>query len=523
MRIAHIISTLALFLPLATNVFASIPSSDEPGWGLFFSYSQEVGDLEVADNGDVIICGEFGMGPLIHEGFVNAVDFDPGPGITEIIPDGEKTNAYITRFNSHGEFLWVRSWDADEASAIALDNEGYIYVTGIYRGDVDLDPGPGEEYRVGGDTIPDIYLSKFSPDGNLLWARNWGGDSYYEDIWGIIRSNRVAGVEIDSSGNVYVAGQFCGTADFNPLAAHSTQTAISHRDNFLLKCSPDGDFQWVRTWPGDQNWSSTMDEMTISSDDNIFIVGDFTGIVDFDPGPGTYIKDNPAVQGHYDEMAYVSKFNVDGEFIWARVFGPSEILGSFGLATDHSESVYISGQLNGKCDFDPGPGTEILESEILYVPSDPNLSPTWSEDPYILKLDGEGNFEWAITWGEDDGNRGDLVSSLAIGNQHALYGGGFFTLPDQFQNNVNAGWFCMAIGLDCDGNTHWVNSWETGDHNYGEVFTDNSGWVYVVGNSTMDKCPNFSQEDQTYITGNSSYPCSSYLLKLHPDGTFAGP
>ena len=80
---------------------------------------------------------------------------------------------------------------ASAHTALALDTEGNIYVTGITNsGDLN-----GSQDAFAGTT--DVFLAKFSNDGSrLLGAKTWGGPGY----------DAAAALSFDGSGNVLVVG-----------------------------------------------------------------------------------------------------------------------------------------------------------------------------------------------------------------------------------------------------------------------------------------------------------------------------
>ena len=103
-------------------------------------------------------------------------------------------------------------------------------------------------------------------------------------------------------------------------------------------------------------------------------IGEFGDTVDFDPGPNVY---NLTAIGGAD--VFVSKFNSNGQFLWAVSFDAfNEEFGN-AIATDIFGNVYLTGRFNGTVDFDPGLGTY-------------NLSPNGI---FVLKLDTNGAFIWA--------------------------------------------------------------------------------------------------------------------------------
>lgn len=116
--------------------------------------------------------------------FKQPVDLDSGLGLSDS-QDANLMVVFLYKYNPDGSLVWTRTWDGDSpksvdeyADIIAIDNDGNIFITGAFTGPVDFDPGPGvTEY----DSIGkyDIFLSKFDPDGNLLWTRTWGG----QNVW----------------------------------------------------------------------------------------------------------------------------------------------------------------------------------------------------------------------------------------------------------------------------------------------------------------------------------------------------
>ncbi|RPI86649.1 MAG: hypothetical protein EHM40_23555, partial [Chloroflexi bacterium] len=101
---------------------------------------------------------------------------------------------------------------------------------------------------------------------------------------------------------------------------------------------------------------------------NLYITGDFSGTVDFDPGPGI---SNLTSAGFGD--IFISKLDGDGNFIWATNLGGISSDLADGIALDNSGNLYLSGFFSDTVDFDPGAGTSTLTSG-------------GSGDPFILKL-----------------------------------------------------------------------------------------------------------------------------------------
>ena len=116
--------------------------------------------------------------------FMKPVDLESGLGLSDS-QDANLMVVFLYKYNPDGSLVWTRTWDGDSpksvdeyADIIAIDNDGNIFITGAFTGPVDFDPGPGvTEHESLGEY--DIFLSKFDPDGNLLWTRTWGGQNAY--------------------------------------------------------------------------------------------------------------------------------------------------------------------------------------------------------------------------------------------------------------------------------------------------------------------------------------------------------
>jgi hypothetical protein len=84
---------------------------------------------------------------------------------------------------------------------------------------------------------------------------------------------------------------------------------------------------------------------------------------------------------------------------WTKIYGAGGF--DFGLSVDHDASgnVYTAGYFSGNVDFDPGPSSFRLISE-------------GESDIFIQKLDTNGNFIWAVSFGSSAYS--DVASDLRI-------------------------------------------------------------------------------------------------------------
>jgi len=79
--------------------------------------------------------------------FEGDVDFEPGPGGTYLLGEGDK-DVFMQKLNPDGDILWLAkiagtneyTLDEEEARSIAIDNIDNVYVSGLFRNNADFDP-----------------------------------------------------------------------------------------------------------------------------------------------------------------------------------------------------------------------------------------------------------------------------------------------------------------------------------------------------------------------------------------------
>ena len=294
------------------------------------------------EDGGYSVAADASGNACVTGNFDGTVDFDPGPGLDNRTSNGY-FDAFLSKFDSSGNFLWVHTWGGsivDSGHSVAADAWGNVYVAGYSGSTVDFDPGPGvDDHTSNGDH--DASLSKFDSSGVFLWARTWGGTG--PDVG--------YSVAADASANVYVAGYFEGTVDFDSGPGVDNHTSNGSDDASLSRFDSDGNLIWARTWGGTGDDRGVSVSTDVSG--NVCAVGYFQDTADLDPGPGL---DNHTSNGDYD--VFLSKFDSDGSFIWARNWGGPLDDCAYSVAADGTGDLYVTGSFRQTVDFDPGPGVD---------------------------------------------------------------------------------------------------------------------------------------------------------------------
>lgn len=367
-------------------------------------------------------------------------------------------------------FQWARQWGSpgwDQATALALDENGNVYSAGIFPGTADFDPGPGiSNLTPMGNQ--DIFISKFDGAGNFIWVKQLGGPGWEE----------CHDIDIDRDGNIYLTGFFLGGADWDPSAAIYPLTSSSGGDAFICKLDSSGNFVWARQTGGSQ--AVTSYSIAVDDSGNVFTTGFFDGTTDFNPGAGTFYL---TVSGYSD--IFVSKLDASGNFVWAKQMNGTDGEAGYSIDVDVSGNVYTTGTFWGTVDFDPGIGTFYLNSP-------------GEQDIYISKLDASGNFLWAKQMG------GDVGYSIVTDQTGHVYASGYF------------GWDDISIfKLDSSGNITWAK--QTDAVMVYSIAIDSALNVYFTGQffGTGDFDPGAGT-----FTMTSQGSTDSYISKLDSSGNF---
>jgi hypothetical protein len=277
-------------------------------------------------------------------------DYDPGSNEANLISNGSY-DAFVAKYDFNGNFLHAFRVGGDQYEHgldIAIDKQGNVYVSGVFAGTVDFDPGPNE-YLITASSIEygSNFFAKYDPIGTMIYAKSIGGSD----------SELVtAEIEVDSLGNLYLIGQFTETADFDPGTEEALLTA-SYYDVFFAKYDPDGNFIFAKQIGGSGEVSST--SLTMDNDDNLSFTGYFYAPTDFDAGDNEFILD---INGYQE--TFIAKYNAAGVFINAIALqGSNDSYGKgFSISNDAQNNIYVTGGFNEDIDFDPGDDITVLSA-----------------------------------------------------------------------------------------------------------------------------------------------------------------
>ena len=272
---------------------------------------------------------------------------------------------------------------------------------------------------------------------------------------------------------------------------------------------------WAKQFAGN-NSQVYPEAVTTDQNGNVLTTGIFVGFADFDPGPGNaYLSSTfPTSNNPQYTDIFVSKLNLAGLHQWAwnfRKVGGTGSGGGEAVCTDAAGNVYVTGFFSGSVNFEPTFTTN-------YV-----LTAFGSSDIFVLKLDPNGNFVWAVQMG---GTSGESGLSIAVDPTGNVYTTGSFSGVSDF--NPGTGTYTLsAVGgedifiskLDPSGNFLWAKSMGDISNDKGATLVlDNSSNVAVAGifYGTVD----FNPGPGTYTLSSVVGTIDAFFMKLDNNGNF---
>lgn len=325
-----------------------------------------------------------------------------------------------------------------EVRGIGEDVQGNLYYANNFTNYINIDSGVTNQsfYGFGIANDHDIVISKTTPSGTLLWAKQIGG----------IRQEYVTDFSVDDNGNIYSCGTYGSLiCDFDPGPGTAIAPAAAIIDIYILKLDSAGIFQWVKTI-NSPNYDYVT-SLAIDSNNDVVVGGFFESTIDFDPGPAVFNMTS-TVPGN----GYLLKLDgVNGNFIWAKQFvgGNTDVRE---IDFDSHNNMYLSGHFFNTVDFDLGVGTNQLTATGA------------SALTYIAKYDGNADLLWVKTIGNSFRYPWVWCAELYNDSVYAIGGhfrgftdfdpGANFNQLNSTGNNVDDGFIAT---YDSAGNYRWAN------------------------------------------------------------------
>jgi hypothetical protein len=318
-----------------------------------------VKDVAVDSAGSVYITGSF----------IGTVDFNPA-GATANLVSASTTfpDIYVQKLTTAGIYSWAKrvgGTDFDEAYRIALDATGNVFVTGYFSAFVDFDPNAGADTLYASPSR-DVFILKLTSAGNYVWAKQFDGSIF---------NSTANDLKIDAKQNIYLAGYFSSTVDFDPGVDTLALTSAGGTDAFIVKLDSAGALSWARQLAGIS--SNQAISLAVDTEGSVYTTGYFANTVDFDPGIDA---SNLTSQGNATDI-FVQKLDSLGELQWVRKVGSAGSDIGEAIIVDPTGNVYFAGSFTDTVDFDPQATTFELTTDsnfngfvAKWIPCSPTYS-----------------------------------------------------------------------------------------------------------------------------------------------------
>jgi hypothetical protein len=237
-----------------------------------------------------------------------------------------------------GQLQWVKTMSDLTGGnliprGIAADASGNAVVAGYFTGTANF--GGGAITSAGG---ADAFVAKYNAQGSFLWAVQLA--SVGDDV-----ANAVA---IDGQGNVIVTGYYYGTMNFGgvTLSSRANPAGGSSMDIFVAKYSASGALIWAQSFGGAYNDQGFA--LAVDGGNNVFLAAQVQNTATFG---GVTLSSST-----YSSDIALAKLTPAGAILWAERWGSSGSYSdyAYGLATDASGNVVVTGQLGGPSNLGGG-------------------------------------------------------------------------------------------------------------------------------------------------------------------------
>jgi hypothetical protein len=366
----------------------------------------------------------------VEGGFVavgNAAKSSFGTGTLSDLTSYGSDDAIAVMYDLDGNVVWAKNFGGSNndyfVSVVSFDG-GFVAV-GSALASTSFGNGTFSDLKPYGNQ--DAIAVMCDLDGNVLWAKNFGG-AHIDDF-----------VSVASFDGGFVAvgnatKQSFGTGTFSDLTAYGIQDAIA------VMFDLDGNVVWVKNFGGEANNYFT----SVASVDGGFVAVGYASSTSF--GNGTFSD----LVGYGDHDTIAVMCDLDGNVVWVKNFG--------GVGHDY---------FYGVASFDDGfvaVGAAVATSFGNGTFSD--LTSYGNQDAIAVMCDIDGNVVWVKSIGGYGSDK--YVSVVSIE-------GGFVSVGDVVVTSFGTGKLsgitsygsqdAIAVMYDLDGNAVWAK-------NFGGVGTD---------------------------------------------------
>ena len=403
--------------------------------------SLEYAGLKINSANEIIVAGNY----------MGMIDFDLSDSGVDTLRSHFATypDYFVAKYDSAGDYKWAFSIgdpttnDIQAQAITVLSNDNIVVAANPNGGTIDVDPGSGVHNSIGGNG----NLICYDTNGNYVWNNNisttysycvlnnsldadgagntcLGTVGYYEltlnkfDISGARINSITLGdfsnqARVDpqsiltdkSTGDIYVAGTFGGTVDFNPSGAAVNKSSSSgfYQDGFIAKYDQNLNLLWVNAYEGEVVFGDYCLDF-----DSVDIIagGSIAGTIDF--GNGNVFTSPTTFSPFYIKLNSTgitqSGFSLDG-------FGQYN-----SLHTGINNSFVATGNIVSSMDLDP------TAASLVLVPASSTAFTAFYQSPTQTFVSENNNQDNIVAYPNPTNDKLVLkIKSNSIGKNYIIF------------------------------------------------------------------------------------------------------
>lgn len=307
----------------AGNLDAFVAKYDTAGNILWFRDGKDASQsssrgIAYDNNGNTAVVGYFGS--------------STGPTITFdniVLTTAGLRDIFLVKYNTNGIIQWGVSAGGtatgEEGKAITCDASGNIYITGMF-----VDTASFGNSKLIGNGNSDIFVAKYNPLGQLVWAKSAGGP----------KADIGYSIGVDKNENVYVCGNFDSLATFGSTLVKANGDTLT--DGFVTKLDKDGNFQWVMSVGGQSD--DVCSKVLLDGEGNCLVFGNFrsTALAGAKFGNLSLVSTSLL-----SDDVFIMKVSSSSELLWVKQTTGADLSKVLGAVINAQGNILVEGYFRG--------------------------------------------------------------------------------------------------------------------------------------------------------------------------------
>jgi len=409
----------------------------------------------------------------------NSLDF----GTETLINNGAPNqDIFLVKYDSSGNVLWAKNMggaDHDVGNSVNIDVNGNVFITGYFSSSLISFGSTTLNNHNSGNA--DIFIAKYDPSGNLIWAKSAGGND----------TDTPNSIQTDQFGNAYIGGYFKSSSiSFGTTILANPNSG--YIKNFITKYDTNGNVLWAKSGSNTTK-NDAINSLTTDKSGNIYSTGYFESpSITFDT-----IKLTNKSSSSQD--LFVTKQDPSGNILWAKGFGGTANDYAKSISTDINGNAYLTGQFSSpSLAFDSevltnsSGSNDIFVAKLVTSKSDSLIINYCALDSIVTlpATDGYTTYSWINSKGIVVGSTKDIVVKNPV--DHTIY-----TCNMTSVNNPAGFLYVTIIKSDPKADFSYQNNCKSNSIQFTNLSTKINGsllynWDFGNGNTSSQVNPLFT-------------------------------